>query len=176
LDVAAKFGIKLPFKEIISTAHGRSVCEQCGAAYAGYQPLCDRHVRFVILQERYGSSELYSETANIGDRLCNNRYGDYYPVVSAKYDSCKGNLKWDLQAEFERQQRFFRLLEYIASSDQHNPFDEFSDCFLPGVQQHLEVRLTKTAVDILNTTIERHHSAIEEIAQKMQLAGQSLCF
>lgn len=166
MDTASALGIRVPFNTIVTADQGTSKCQTCNAVYAGTQPVCDREVRQVKLGWRW----ITSETMLLG------QYCHSDVVTETRTGLCDGSLRWSLQKEFEYQQSFFNMLESLSNLAPYNPLNEFKDCFLPGVKEHLETLQLQQQVRELSIELSRHQQAIKIMVDKMNSAGLALTF
>ncbi len=169
LEVAANLAIRVPFTDVITADQGLSHCKKCNAVYAGTQPTCTRAVRQIKVAH-WNAPWMVSETALKGQRI--RFYSSTEVVNEVKYDSCDG----ELQREFERQQRFFGMLSNLQDLAPIGGMEEFKDCFLPGVKEHLDVAQLQKQVRELYGELSRHQQVIKMMIDKMNSAGAALSF
>lgn len=153
--ISMRYGISIP--KVIDMTHGKSVCMQCKAVYAGYQPKCSKKVVFHKKSGAYYDSYGYNFRENNFEKICD------------------GYLEWDLEDEFNYQKEFFSLLDKINNlpDPSYDPLVKFQKHFPEGVTDHLKVRLlaAETENKIIAIT-----NAINTLAGKMNQAGTCLSF
>lgn len=181
-SIVTNYGIKLPFSKIISKDQGISVCKNCKAVYVGTQDECllqVRKINYKTLDYYERRDKVVNEDTAIGQTaIIKIRYEENKRVVALSEirEVCGGSLDWNLKEEFQKQVSFFNMLEIIRDLQETSPFKQFSDTFLPGVKQHLETMLLLSAVQNMQIQLVSHRGALEQIAQKMNSAGQNLTF
>lgn len=178
-EIIKNNGLKFPFKSIVTREMGKSKCSSCGAVYSGYQYTCNAHVRHVSMKERNGSytKTIKSDTLCVGNEFRDESWASTtYVVVSDHQAECEGSCTWDLSEEFDLQASYFSMISTISSINSHSPFEAWAHTMTPEKRLELEKGLLMTQVSELKMDVSRCIGAIEQIAQKMQNAGQSLIF
>ncbi len=169
----AEYGIRIPFERAVSAWDGVSVCTKCGAVYAGYQPECTARARLALVHENeYRSREPHhDESTAVGQYLAGKG-----TVVGEEHRECSGSLKWNLREEFDRQSRFWSMVRDAQGAPKVEWGEEFASSFHPGIREAIGRRLQASRAQMTEFQVQRHQSALEQVAQKMQAAGTALCF
>lgn len=177
VEVAATYGIKIPFAALMTPDQGKSICSECGAVYAGYQPRCNQKVRLIYYKHGYDTLRKVSESGVLNEILGRSSNGNPIRVTNViPNEHCGGHLRWEFQKEFEKQQRFFSMLSLIKTFEDSSPLAEFRDCFLPGIKEQFELKLVIKNLDNALFELQQHKNALNQIANKMNAAGNNLSF
>ena len=154
-----RFGFKMP-ENILDESMSLSVCASCGAVYAGYQNTCRKLVDYHRLSDRYYDSRGYSFARDATNLL----------------KECGGHPQWDLQIAFYEQTALFEFAYKLGSVTEASHVDFFKYknlCLADVTKEALLIHLIDEN-QRLKVVLEQHHNALQEIANRMQRAGDSL--
>lgn len=175
MKTVALHKIKVPFDRIITRDMGFSVCPHCGTRYVGHELECQNKVTWYKTTETY--SRWYKGERFVGERFKGDSY--YGNVVSeTKTGMCGSQTKWDLQEAFDLQVAFFDFVTVIGTLPE-KPSDlmaQFGNCLPEGMEDKYRIALLERRAENHQMEISRCLGAIEQIAQKMQAAGNALCW
>jgi hypothetical protein len=162
-EVAARYGIKIP-KKIIDMSMGTSKCSVCDTVYQGLQPECYAKVT------KWKTGYHWEYMSPLKSRL----YKEH------KEEGCGGRVQgWTLNDEFYDQKSLFELISMLSDLDYGTTnahFDKHLASFPEGVATALKFRLVTSRLDNLEHKNAQMIQAIQEIAQKMNAAGNALSF
>ncbi len=163
----AKHGVTIPFTEIVTRDQGKSVCNKCGAVYAGSNPEpCRLKVHKLILDPSH-----WNRKAVVTHKLTTDDGRRHKSVV----EECEGTCDWDLKLQFDYQTEFFQFVNILANT-QNDLFDKFSTTLPAGTKETLQIKALDQRMTVINAEVWRCMNALNQIAQKMNQAGQALHF
>lgn len=175
-EAVEKFSISLP-KTILTLADGITVCDACGAKYAGKQFVCTNLIWFF----KYKSS--YHEIEKRGHAFIGNKHreDDYYKreyeVTQTGQKQCNStSLIWDLQGNFSFQESFFAMLSRLSSIENKDNSDlaRFQDFIPHSKYDMIDMNIMRNRVRELERQNVQMVEIIKQIATRMSQAGSAL--
>lgn len=175
LKTISTLKISVPFKDIITRDMGFSVCPYCKAKYVGHQFKCSQIMQWY--SEYIDSFSSCNKRGNvfIGQRVKETSY-NIEIVRKTEMKRCDTETVWDLQEEFNKQQAFFSFVSLLENlpAEKNDLIAQFSNCLPQGVEDKHRITLLENQIANQRFDIERLMSGMNQIAQKMQNAGQAL--
>ena len=149
-------------------ADGVSICPDCGAKYVGKQDKCTNIVPYITYKGYWGTNK--EKLKNINKLEPHQRFQKFSRTY---YSECNSSTNWDLQESANRYERF-------------NQFQQSLHLYITHMKEFKHL-LNEEALEAIKDTLpERMHmaerrlsnieEALNEIANKMHMAGQNLTF
>lgn len=158
----------MPFK-LIELSEGTSTCRDCGQVYSGkHLGKCERTVMKYNHRWSKQDSSNWNDWKNKIDK-------DRYYTGENKIEECMGEVNWSLGYEYDKQQNTLNNLESIAYKLYCRPVDP-KHCFVEISKNELEIFMLRDQVFNLQMDVQRLMSAMSQVAEKMNQAGNSLRF
>lgn len=172
----ARLKINVPFIDIVTRDMGFSVCPHCKARYVGHELKCQQMVTWYSTSTyEYGDCHIRGEYF-VGDRI---GVGYNCEVVrKTQKRLCNSLTVWDHQKEFDFQESFFKFVSLLEGIPEVNTnlLTKFSSCLPEGMEDKYRITLLEQQVMNQKLELERIMNGMSQIAEKMNRAGNSLCW
>jgi hypothetical protein len=174
--VVEKFHIRLP-KKLVMLCDGTTTCKDCGAVYSGRQMLCTREIGWFEYKSTYHT---YSARGDLQvDSVYNDKYSSFHKVTRSFRAPCHStSMEWTEYESFSLQEGLFGLLsslEYMEPKS-NSPLEIYRQFFSPDTFEIVEKNFVISRLNDIEFRQENIVSAIKQICEKMNAAGNSLMF